>query len=162
MKAKIISEAAVVLERTLPGPIERVWDFLTRTELLPQWYGEGQIELREGGKVSLMGGHIRGTVTQCRPPHLLAYTWNVFKPNQTISDYPESYLTFTLEAAGEAVKLTLTHRPTPQDMQPQTSMGWHTMFDLIEAGVKGQNPKREELFPKNAALYGVNINNLKK
>jgi uncharacterized protein YndB with AHSA1/START domain len=162
-KARILPEAAVVFERILPGPIERVWDFLTKAELLPQWYGEdGRIEAREGGAVSLMGGHIRGTVTQCRPPHLLAYTWNVFNPAQSVSDYPESYLTFTLEQVDNAVKLTLTHRPIPEKMQPQTSMGWHTMLDLIEAGLHGETPKREDLFPKNAALYGVDIKNLKK
>jgi uncharacterized protein YndB with AHSA1/START domain len=160
-KSKIVAEAAVMFERLLPGPIERVWDFLTRAELLPEWYGEGRIELREGGAVSLMGGHIRGTVTQCRPPHLLSYTWNVFDPGQHVSDYPESYLTFTLEPFGDSVKLTLAHRPIPERMQPQTSMGWHTMLDLIEAGLNGRMLKRADLFSKNAALYGVDIDNLK-
>ncbi len=161
-KGVVIAEAAVRFERLLPGPIERVWDFLTKTELLPQWYGEGVIEPREGGKLVFMNGHIRGTVTQWRPPHLLAYTWNVFDPGQIVSDYPESYLTLALEPAGDKVRLTLTHRPIPERMQPQTSMGWHTMLDLIEAGLSGQSPKREDLFPKNAALYGVDMSNLKK
>ena len=41
-------------------------------------------------------------------------------------------------------------------------MGWHTMLDLIEAGLKGEFPKRSDLFPKNAALYGVDLNSLKR
>ena len=161
-RGKILTEHAVVFERLFPGPIERVWDFLTRAELLPQWYGEGSIAAREGGAVNLMGGHIRGVVTQSRPPHLLAYTWNVFNPGQSVSDYPESYLTFTLQPEGGAVKLTLTHRPIPENMQAPTQMGWHTMLDLIEAGLRGETLKREDLFPKNAVLYGVDMKALKR
>ena len=46
-------------------------------------------------------------------------------------------------------------------MQKQTAMGWHTMLDLIEAGLRGDFPKRAEIFPKNAALYGVDMTKLK-
>src|SRR5436190_22356534 len=41
--------------------------------------------------------------------------------------------------------------PIPAAMQNQTMMGWHTMLDLIEAGLRGAFPKRADLFPKNAA-----------
>ena len=36
------------------------------------------------------------------------------------------------------------------------------MLDLIEAGLKGEFPKRRDLFAKNAALYGVDMNALNK
>jgi len=47
-------------------------------------------------------------------------------------------------------------------MQNQTMMGWHTMLDLIAAGLKREFPRRSDLFPKNAALYGVDLNSLKR
>jgi uncharacterized protein YndB with AHSA1/START domain len=56
--------AMVEFQRILPGPIERVWEFLTDTRKLPSWFGEGTIEPRAGGAVNLMGGHFRGIVTQ--------------------------------------------------------------------------------------------------
>jgi hypothetical protein len=56
----------------------------------------------------------------------------------------------------------LVHRPIPAAMQNQTMMGWHTMFDLIVAGLKGEFPKRSDLFPRNAALYDVDVNGLKR
>ena len=55
---------------------------LTDTQRLPGWYGDGAIEPQVGGKVELMGGHIRGTVTQWQPSRKLAYTWNVFTPGE--------------------------------------------------------------------------------
>ena len=70
----------VRFDRVLPGPLDKVWSVLTDTKWLPGWYGEGVIEPTVGGKVELMGGHIRGVVTQWDPPQRLAYTWNVFNP----------------------------------------------------------------------------------
>jgi uncharacterized protein YndB with AHSA1/START domain len=156
MKGEIIPESAVRFVRSLDAPPEKIWSFLTESQLLPEWYGEGRIEPREGGAVSLMGGHIQGVVTGWRPTQFLAYTWKVFSPGETQSRFPISYLEFTLEGS----RLILIHRPIPDAMQKQTMLGWHTMLDLIEAGLRGTFPKRAELFPTNAALYGVDINKL--
>ena len=157
MKGEIIPESAVRFVRSFDAPQEKVWAFLTDSALLAEWYGEGAIEPREGGAVSLMGGHIRGVVTGWRPQAFLGYTWNVFSPGETQSRFPVSYLEFTLDGS----ILVLTHRPIPGGMQAQTMMGWHTMLDLIEAGLAGSFPKRSDLFPKNAERYGVDINKLK-
>jgi len=160
-KGEILAESAVRFVRILPGPVERAWAFLTEPTRLTEWYGEGSIEPREGGSVSLMGGHIRGVVTGWQPNKFLGYTWNVLAPGETVSQWPVSYLEFMLAPEEKTVRLTLVHRPIPQTMQPQTMMGWHTMLDLIEAGLNGEFPKRADLFPTNAALYGVDINQLK-
>jgi uncharacterized protein YndB with AHSA1/START domain len=156
-KGEVISESAVRFAREFDAPAGKVWAFLTDSVLLPEWYGDGQIEPREGGKVSLMAGHIRGVVTGWQPERFLAYTWNVFEPGETVSKWPVSYLEFWLEDS----RLTLIHRPIPAAMQNQTMMGWHTMLDLIAAGLRGEYPKRADLFAKNAALYGVDMTKLK-
>ncbi len=151
MKGEIVAESAVRFIRDLDAPPKKIWAFLTQSAQLPEWYGEGSIEPREGGAVRLMGGHIRGVVTGWRPQKFLGCTWNVFQPGEDVSHWPISYLEFTFDGS----RLTLIHRPIPQAMQNQTMMGWHTMLDLIEAGLRGEFPKRSDLFPKNAALYGV-------
>ena len=161
-KGEIVPESAVRFVREFSATRARVWQFLTDSALLPEWYGEGRIEPREGGAVSLMGGHIRGVVTGWQPEKFLAYTWSVFQPGETISNWPISYLELALDEAAGKTKLTLTHRPIPDAMQKQTAMGWHTMLDLIHAGLNGAFPKRADLFPKNAVLYGVDMNKLKR
>jgi uncharacterized protein YndB with AHSA1/START domain len=153
--------AMVRFERTLPGPIERVWEFLTMPERLPLWFGHGTIEPRVGGAVVLMGGHIRGVVTQWQPPRRLAYTWNVFSPGEGESPYPESYLTLSLEPRGETVHLTLTHLPVLDRFEKQNAMGWHTFLDLLAAGLSDDRPQpRETYMQRNAQRYGVDLNNL--
>jgi uncharacterized protein YndB with AHSA1/START domain len=160
-KGRIVAESAVVFERILTAPADKAWAFLTETARLPQWFGEGRIEPREGGAVTLMSGHIRGVVTIWRPYRALGYTWNVFEPGQTVSAWPVSYLEFALDQAHDGVALTLTHRPIPEAMQKQTAMGWHTMLDLVAAALTGAFPARAVLFAKNAALYGIDLNTLK-
>jgi len=160
-KGEVISESAVKFTRDWDAPLPRVWQFLTDPALLPQWYGEGRIAPREGGAVSLMGGHIRGVVTGWRPEQFLGYTWNVFSPGESQSQWPVSYLEFHLAPHGSGTRLILIHRPIPEAMQKQTAMGWHTMLELIEAGLHGAFPKRADLFSKNAALYGVDMTKLK-
>ncbi|HWA62020.1 MAG TPA: SRPBCC family protein [Caulobacteraceae bacterium] len=153
---------AVRFERLLPGPVERVWAHLTEPGKVPAWYGEdGVIEPREGGRVRFSGGHIQGIVTQWKPGRRLAYTWNVFAPGETASPYPESYLTFELEPAGDQVRLTLLHLPILERFERQNMMGWHTMLDLIAAALAGEPARpRREIMQVNAAKYGVDLENL--
>jgi uncharacterized protein YndB with AHSA1/START domain len=153
--------ATVQFERILPGPIERVWAFLTETSRLPGWFGEGTIEPRVGGAVNLMGGHFRGVVTQWQPPRRLTYSINLFNPGDAESHYPESYLMMELEPRGSEVLLTLTHQPVLDRFEKQNAMGWHTFLDMLGAALRGEPAEpRQALMQRNANRYGVDISNL--
>jgi|ERR1700710_326127 len=165
VKGEMTNVPCVRFTRTLPGPAAKVWAHLTDTTLLPAWFGaDSAIEPRQGGAVRLMGGHIRGVVTQWQPPRKLVYTWNVFGPNDAadaVSAYPESYPTFELEAVDDQVKLVFTHFPVLERFVPQNAMGWHTMLDILEAGLRSEVVQERAVYSKkNAALYGVDLNNL--
>lgn len=154
----------VYFERVLPGPITRVWDHLTKPELLPNWFGEkSSIEPRLGGAVRLMDGHVRGTITHWSPPTKLTYTWNVFAPGDgpdATSAYPESYLTLTLESRGEQVILKLEHLPVLERFEKQNAMGWHTFLDILGATLTQQPAlARRDYMVRNAERYGVDLNN---
>ena len=161
-KGEVIPESAVRFVRTFDAPVAKVWAFLTDGALLPEWYGDGTIEPREGGRISLMAGHIRGVVTGWRPEKFLAYTWNVFQPGEEVSAWPISYLELALEASGSGTKLTLIHRPIPEAMHKLTMIGWHTMLDLIADGLKDLFPPRLDVMHRNAEIYGVELNALKR
>jgi uncharacterized protein YndB with AHSA1/START domain len=159
--AQFKREPAVRFERILPGPIERVWEFLTDPERLPDWFGEAIIEPRAGGSVKLQGGHIRGVITQWDPPHRLTYTWNVFSGDELRSAHPESYVSFVLEPSGNDVLLTLTHLPVLERFEKQNAMGWHTFLDMLTAAAHGESPEpRKAYMQRNAARYGVDLEDL--
>lgn len=151
----------VRFERLLPGPIERMWEFLVDTKRLPGWFGDGTVEPRMGGAVRIMGGHIRGIVIRWNPPRRLTYTWNVFSPGDEESSYPESYVSLELEPRGNEVLLTLTHLPVLERFEKQNAMGWHTFLDMLSAAVRGETPEARDAYMKrNAVRYGVNLSNL--
>jgi uncharacterized protein YndB with AHSA1/START domain len=144
----------VRFERPLPGPREKVWDLITTPGRLPGWYGAGCIEGYVGGMVSLMGGHIKGVVTQWMPQKKLAYTWNVLMPGQAVSDYPESYLTVELDDDN----IALTHLPVLEAFVKLNAMGWHTYLDMVDAAARGEPVEpREAYMRRNAARYGVKL-----
>ena len=150
----------VRFDRVLPGPIEKVWAVLTDAQWLPGWYGVGAIEPQVGGKVELMGGHIKGVVTQWDPPQRLAYSWNVYNPGDTVSPYPESYLTLTLAPSGNDVALTLEHLPVLEHFVKLNAMGWHTYLDMVTAAARGETVQsRDSYMAKNARHYGIDLAN---
>ncbi len=155
---------AVRFERLLPAPAATVWAHLTECGKLEGWYGrDSTIEPRAGGAVSLMGGHIKGVVTQWAPPCRLAHTWNVFSPGESASPYPESYLTIELEPEADGVRLVLTHMPVLERFQTQNAMGWHTFLDVLDDTLARRPIRpRPEYMQKNAALYGVDLANLQR
>ena len=145
----------------LAGTPDTVWAVLTDMKRLPAWYGNGVIEGKVGGTVRLMGGHIRGTVTQWQPPRKLAYSWNVFGTGEETSPYPESYLTLELNPQANGTLLTLVHLPVLERFEKVNAMGWHTYLDMVGAAVRGAPVEaRETLAKRNADRYGVDLSNM--
>ena len=151
---KAIGPDAVRIERILPGPIERVWQYLTDSDKRGQWLASGKMELQVGGKVQLnflhssltphqeriparfksmeCGAGFEGTVTHCEPPHLLAYTW----------DDGRSDVKFELKSQGEKVILVITHtRLRDRDEMTLVASGWHTHLGILEDNLLEQTPR---------------------
>jgi uncharacterized protein YndB with AHSA1/START domain len=144
--------AEVRLVRTLPGPIERVWTYLTDPEKRARWFAGGPMEPRLGGKFTLnfrhanlapdetppeeykqhhdTGSSMDGVVTRWEPPRVLAFTFG--------SD-GESIVTFELTPQGKSVLLVVTHVATAGDLPYMSdfSAGWHTHIALLIAELEG-------------------------
>lgn len=145
-------------ERLLPGPIERVWAYLTESDKKGLWLASGDIEPRVGGLVELKFRHselsntddpipekykhmedgtfFTGRVTEWEPPRLLSYTWG--EPTGE-----ESLVTFTLKPKGENVLLVLTHRRLGDDptILISVSSGWHTHLGILTDRLNGNEPQ---------------------
>lgn len=151
-------QGTIRFERLLPGPIERVWAWLTEPEKRGQWLASGEMELNVGGRVELIFNHhnitpydetlpekykdigdtsrLQGTITELDPPRLLSYTWE--EPSA-----PDSVVTFELEEDGAQVRLTLTHRHLGDDRDTLMGVGagWHTHLDIMVDKLNGRTPK---------------------
>jgi uncharacterized protein YndB with AHSA1/START domain len=153
----VVTEPGTIrFERTLPGPIERVWAYLTESEKRARWLAAGRTELRAGGKVELHfrhadlsptkepipekyksmenGASFEGRVTRCDPPRLLSYTWGE-------DSAAESEVTFELAPRGEHVRLVLTHRRLPPGEMVSVAGGWHAHLAILEDNLAEREPR---------------------
>jgi uncharacterized protein YndB with AHSA1/START domain len=136
----------VRLVRILPGPIERVWDYLTDPEKRARWFAGGPMEPKQGGKYELFFHHknltpdetppaefkqvqdpgvkMAGTILRWEPPRVLSYTFD-----------DESDVTFELTPQGKNVQLVLTHRSRGSDLPFLTgyASGWHVHLAYLTA-----------------------------
>ena len=69
--AILLAPDTILLERLLPGPIERVWEYLTDPEKLSTWLGVANIEQRAGTFLRVSGSE----VLECRFGCFLQFFW---------------------------------------------------------------------------------------
>ncbi|KRE02174.1 hypothetical protein ASE63_07320 [Bosea sp. Root381] len=152
----VLESGAVRFERLLPGPIERVWAYLTEGEKRATWFCGGRTEPRTGGKVELFfkhsqitderppeeyrkmndeGSMMGGTVTAWEPPHRLSFNW------QGVGE-PDSDVEIELAPEGDKVRLVLTHRRlATKARMANVSSGWHLHLGLLEDQLTGARPR---------------------
>jgi uncharacterized protein (TIGR02246 family) len=139
----------VQIERVLPGPLERLWDYLTRAEHLRTWLADGDVPQQVGGRVALgqqhdgvpirTGGIICGTITRVEAPTMIEYTWS-HQTDQTVPAQHPSLVRFELEARGDEVLLRITHRQLRFEDQALIVTGWHTHTGILEDLLRGRTP----------------------
>ena len=139
----------LTIQRLLPGPIERVWSYLTDSDLRRQWFAAGKMEMKVGAPFELVWrndelsakpskqprpadkgeeSRMQSTITELNPPHKLAFTFG---------DYGN--VSMELETKGAKVLLTLIHRRIPnRSVLLGVSSGWHMHLDVLVASLNGE------------------------
>src|SRR5205814_8850635 len=117
----LIEPTTLKIQRMLPGPIERVWAYLTDSELRRKWLAAGAMEMRLGSPFELVWrndelsdppgkrpdgfgeeNRMQSRITELDPLRKISFTWN-----------NSGDVTFELEPRGERVLLTVIHRRLP-------------------------------------------------
>ena len=143
----VVSEpATLTLQRLLPGPIERVWAYLTQSDLRKQWLASGDMEMKTGAQFQLTWRNDELTDPPGRRPEGFGEEHSL-QSEITELDAPRrlafgfgggSEVTFELEPKGNDVLLTLTHRRVPdRGYLLSVSAGWHAHLDLLVARMSG-------------------------
>lgn len=144
------------IERLLPGPLERVWQYLVDSDKRRQWLAAGELEQRSGAPLELVfrngelsqsddrapdkyadiaeEAKLRGEVIDCESPRQLTLSWG--SPSGEASE-----VRFELEPRGDKVLLVVTHsRLRSRDETLSVSAGWHTHLDILGAKLRGETP----------------------
>ena len=142
--------ATLRIQRLLPGPIERVWAYLTEGELRRKWLAAGDMELEVGApfefvwrndELSERSGQrppgfdeetrLKCEITELDPPRRIGFTWG-----------STGGVTFELERQGDDVLLTVTHRRAPdRPTLLNVSSGWHAHLDVLAARLANRDPE---------------------
>ena len=147
----VLSESATLrLQRLLPGPIERVWDYLTQSDLRRQWLAAGEMSGEPGSSFELVWRNgeltdppgnkpagfgaehrLESEIVEFDPPNKLGFTWG-----------STGGVTMELKRAGDRVLLTVTHRRiVERSSQLNISAGWHAHLDMLAARLAGVTPE---------------------
>lgn len=139
----------LTIRRLLPGPIERVWAYLTESDLRRKWMAAGEMEMQLGGQFGLTWRNdeltsppgkrpdgfgpehsMQGRITELDPPYHLGITWG-----------STGGVSFELEEQGRNVLLTVVHRRVADRATLlNVSAGWHAHLDLLAARIAGTEP----------------------
>ncbi len=152
-----LDDTTVRFERLLPGPIERVWQYITDGDKRAKWLAGGNAELVVDGKIELLFHNSSlstlpddpppqkycglpekmswsGRVIRCEPPYAFAHTW--------VGENEYSEVEYQLEERGDKVLLILTHRKLQDD---ETVLGvcggWHAHFEILLDVLENQTPR---------------------
>jgi uncharacterized protein YndB with AHSA1/START domain len=145
---EVIEPNTLRIKRLLPGSIDRVWAYLTDSDLRRQWLASGTMEMRVGAPFELVWRNeelenagqrpegfdeehrMESRITELDPPRKLGFQFG-----------SSGDVTIELEERGDEVLLTLTHRRLPgRDIMLKVAAGWHAHLDVLAAKVAGESP----------------------
>jgi uncharacterized protein YndB with AHSA1/START domain len=129
---------------------EKVWEALTSAEFSRKYFFGFVVEMEPklGGSFIVRAPdgslHISGEVLEYDPPKKLMVTWNVNWPD-LVAKLGTTLVTYEIESAGEAVRLTMSEchdRPLSDDILSGGRTGWPAILSglksLLETGTAPQ------------------------
>ena len=139
----------LTIQRLLPGPIERVWAYLTEGELRRQWLAAGQMEMKVGAPFELVWrndelrtrrasgrpGSPRSSGCRAGSPSSIRPAGSP-SPGKAAATCPSSW-----SRRASEVLLTVIHRRLrDRTTLLGVSAGWHMHLDILVARSTGQEP----------------------
>jgi uncharacterized protein YndB with AHSA1/START domain len=142
---------------------EKVWEALTSAEFSRKYFFGFAVdaELKIGGAFIVRAPdgsvHINGEVIECEPPRKLSVTWNVNWPG-LVEKLGPTLVTYEIERAGEAVRLTLAEahdRPIEDDILSGGRQGWPAILSSLKSLLETGKPLAVKMEPPERMLAAL-------
>jgi uncharacterized protein YndB with AHSA1/START domain len=136
MTSAAIETRAVVVERDIAHPPEKLWRALTQPHLIEEWLMKNDFAPTVGHRFNLRGdwgGMLDCEVLVVEPNKELSYTWN-FRHDDAAFNL-ESVVTFTLTPTGTGTHLRMEQvgfRPDQKQAFGGAHAGWKQFFEKLE------------------------------
>jgi uncharacterized protein YndB with AHSA1/START domain len=141
-QAAVASPSSLVISRTYPASVERVFKAWTDANQLGQWFAptddyttKANVDLRIGHEyriaITHKGGNVHtilGTYRLIEPPRKLVYTWRW--ENGPAAD---TLVTVDFTPDGEATKVTITHEQfVSTEDRDKHNEGWNGCLNRLQ------------------------------
>ncbi|MCA0433477.1 MAG: SRPBCC family protein [Proteobacteria bacterium] len=136
------------IERLLPGPVERIWSYLTDSDLRRKWLASGVMEPKAGSSFEFVWRNDELGIAAGKRPEgmpeenrmkclILAFE----APRKLVFTFGEkAEVTWDLTPRGRDVLFTITHRRiTDRNVLLSVSAGWHAHVDVLVAITEGKS-----------------------
>jgi uncharacterized protein YndB with AHSA1/START domain len=142
---------------------ETVWQALTASAFTQRYFFGRSIEIepRSGGSFVLRmpDGRVdvKGKVVEWSPPRRLSVTWRV-DWNEEMRTLPECLVTYDIEQAGGAVKLTVNEAhqwDVPDDLLSGGRAGWPAILSSLKSVLETGKALRIELQPPKEMMAAL-------
>jgi uncharacterized protein YndB with AHSA1/START domain len=131
---------AVVQVHHIDAPIEVVFDFFVRPELLVRWIGiASDLDARPGGRFRfelLPGEFCSGEYVEVLPPRRVVFTWG-WESGAIPVPPGSSTVEIDLEPAGDGTRLRLTHHGLTPEHREMHDDGWSRFLPRLAAAAVG-------------------------
>ena len=160
---------AIVYTIYIASTAEKVWQALTSAEFSRKYFSGNSVEvdLRIGGAyiVRTPDGslHISGEVIECDPPRRLTVTFNVNWP-ELVEKLGPTLVTYEIEQAGEAVRLTLSQshdRELSDDILSGGRSGWPAILSSLKSLLETGNAMTIPMKPPQRMLDALKAMGIK-
>src|SRR5882757_7368104 len=154
---------AIVYTIYIASTPQQVWQALTSAEFSRKYFfgNAVEVDLRVGGAYIVRAPdgalHISGEVIECDPPRKLTVTFNVNWP-ELIDKLGPTLVTYEIEQAGEAVKLTLLQshdRPLSDDILSGGRQGWPAILSSLKSVLETGNALAIKMAPPERMLAAL-------
>jgi uncharacterized protein YndB with AHSA1/START domain len=142
---------------------EKVWQALTDPAFTKRYFGGFAVEAepRTGGTFRMLASdgrtHIRGEVVEWSPPHRFSCTW-VVEGMPGFAELPACLVTYDIEQAGEAVRLTMTESHSwdiPDAILSGGRQGWPAILSSLKSLLETGNPLSIKMEPPREMMEAV-------
>jgi uncharacterized protein YndB with AHSA1/START domain len=142
---------------------EKVWEALTTSAFTRQYFAgfEIDVEPRQGGAFRMLYPdgrvHMSGRVVEWSPPRRFSCTWWL-EGMPDFRDLPECLVTYDIEQAGGAVKLTMTEAHSwsvPDDILAGGRNGWPAILSSLKSVLETGKPLDIKMEPPKELMEAV-------
>lgn len=147
----VLSEPdTLTIQRLLPGPAERIWAYLTESDLRRTWLAAGEMEMKVGADFEFVWRNdeltdppgrrpagfsdehrMQSKILELDPPRTLVIAWG-----------GHGEVSFHIEPRGDKALLTVVHRRLPdRETMLLVGPGWHAHLDVMAARLASAEPE---------------------